>query len=430
MMKSATGVNDSALSQDPGAPKPDEIRQQLRAILTSPAFLGSKRSQQFLEYVCEKSLHGEGSSLKERTIAIEVFGRQPESDLGEDTIVRVSAREVRKRLVQFYSSPEGSASPIKVELPSGSYAPDFHFPAPSLPREEAAPHVLAIIPSPQTKRRRIYWLVAAALMSIVAAAVVAHFVLPNPNLRAFRTFWEPVMSSGDPLLIAVAHPIVYHPSNRAQKLSLENQPKRDPLQRPIQVPPEKLNGNDLVPVFNQYVGFGDMVVATEVSSMLATKGKPVRLRMASNVEFADLRKAPTLLIGAVTNRWTVEFQQSWRFRIDYTPGARSVITDSAPGDSKREWVIGANDDGSTLDDYLMICRIRSLYTGGVLMVAAGLKQFGTEAAGHLISDPEQLGPILRKLPAGWESQNVQLVLHARVIGNTPAQPEVVATHVW
>jgi len=93
-------------------------------------------------------------------------------------------------------------------------------------------------------------------------------------------------------------------------------------------------------------------------------------------------------------------------------------------------VIGANDDGSTLDDYLMICRIRSLYTGGVLMVAAGLKQFGTEAAGHLISDPEQLGPILRKLPAGWESQNVQLVLHARVIGNTPAQPEVVATHVW
>ena len=63
------------------------------------------------------------------------------------------------------------------------------------------------------------------------------------------------------------------------------------------------------------------------------------------------------------------------------------------------------------------------------MVAAGLKQFGTDAAGALLTDPDQLGAILRMLPAGWESKNLQIVLHAKVIGNTPAQPEVVG-HVW
>jgi hypothetical protein len=41
-----------------------------------------------------------------------------------------------------------------------------------------------------------------------------------------------------------------------------------------------------------------------------------------------------------------------------------------------------------------------------------------------------LGAILQKLPTGWEGKNVQLVLHVRVIGNTPAQPEVLASHVW
>src|SRR3954465_3171947 len=117
MLKSATGVGDPPSPPETRTPQPDDIRRQLRVILTSPAFLGSKRSQQFLEYVCEKSLHGQGSSLKERTIAIEVFGRQPESDLGEDTIVRVSAREVRKRLAQYYSSPE--ATDLRIELPSG-----------------------------------------------------------------------------------------------------------------------------------------------------------------------------------------------------------------------------------------------------------------------------------------------------------------------
>jgi hypothetical protein len=64
------------------------------------------------------------------------------------------------------------------------------------------------------------------------------------------------------------------------------------------------------------------------------------------------------------------------------------------------------------------------------MVSAGLKQFGTEAAGRLIADPDSLGAILRKLPEGWESKNLQLVLHAKVISNTPTQPELVSWHVW
>ena len=48
----------------------------------------------------------------------------------------------------------------------------------------------------------------------------------------------------------------------------------------------------------------------------------------------------------------------------------------------------------------------------------------------LLADPDQLGVILQKLPAGWDSKNLQVILHAQVVGNTPAQPEVVAWHVW
>ncbi|SPE28775.1 hypothetical protein SBA3_1490026 [Candidatus Sulfopaludibacter sp. SbA3] len=89
------------------------------------------------------------------------------------------------------------------------------------------------------------------------------------------------------------------------KLSLENQPPNESQgQHAIQVPPNELDGSDMVPVFNQYVGFGDIVAANEVTAMMARKSKNVRLRMASSIDFADLRKAPTLLIGGITNRWT------------------------------------------------------------------------------------------------------------------------------
>jgi hypothetical protein len=162
--------------------------------------------------------------------------------------------------------------------------------------------------------------------------------------------------------------------------------------------------------------------------MLAHKSKAVRLRLASGVVFEDLRKTPTLLIGAVTNRWTMELQQSWRFRFKWTPQMKTVIVDTQG--KGEEWSIPAKEDGSAPEDYILVCRIRNSFTGGTLMVAAGLKQFGTEAAGRLLTDPEQLGIILRKLPTGWESRNLQFVLHASVIGNTPAQPEVVASHLW
>jgi len=430
MLKSATGVRELPLGPEPLSPTPEEIKQHLRAVLASPAFHGTKRCQQFLEYVCERSLAGEGSALKERTIAIEVFGRQPESDLGEDTIVRVGAREVRKRLAQYYVSPEGTASKVRIDLRSGSYAPEFRYVA--APHEEEPARAISVVEQKSHHaNRRLYFTVALVAVAALVVLTVVKLSGANPNVGAFQRFWEPVLKSQEPLMLAVAHPIVYHPSLRATKLSEQNRPPGDvTLQRSIQVPPGELNGSDLVPVFNQYVGFGDLVAATEVSSMLARKSKSVRVRLASQIEFADLRKTQTLLIGAITNRWTMELQQTWRFRFSFKPGTRTVIVDTADPSGATGWSIPPKDDGSAPEDFILVSRVQNSYTGGLLMVAAGIKQFGTEAAGRLLADPDQLGVILRKLPAGWEAKNVQLVLHARVIGNTPAQPEVVASHVW
>ena len=427
MLKTAVQSCDLGVVPDRTTPSADEIQRQLRCILASPAFHGSKRCQQFLEYVCDKSLSGETGALKERTIAIEVFGRQPQSDLGEDTIVRVGAREVRKRLAQFYITPAGVASEIRVDLHPGAYSPEFTY---AVRRQEPmAPSVISVQERPL--RSRLALLLIGASLALAGMGIFAGVRLlgSNPNAELFQRFWDPVMRSPEPLLVAVAHPIVYHASRRAQVLSEENLPPQEvPSQRPIQLQARQMDGSDMVPVFNQYVGFGDMVAVNEVSAMLARKSKGVRLRMASGIEFADLRKAQALLIGAITNRWTMELQQSWRFRFTRNQDFHTVISDTQkPG---QVWSIPARDDGSAPEDYILVGRIRNSFTGGLTLVAAGLKQFGTEAAGRLLADPEQLGVILRKLPPGWETKNVQFVLHARVIGNTPALPEVVASQVW
>jgi hypothetical protein len=388
-------------------------------------------------------LAGDSGALKERNVAIEVFGRHPDSGLGDDTIVRVGAREVRKRLAQYYSSAEGTAAPVVIELPLGSYVPEFRFATQSKAPPPAAVELLGevslpkpavassapVVPVRPAPKWPLY--VGMGMLAVAISAIAFHKwssrTVSNP---AFEAFWAPVLQSSSPMLIGVGHPIVYLLSHRAMLLNEQRlPPTANPGQRPLALKPDELNGSDIIPVQNQYVGFGDMVAGNDVSQMLARRGHDTRLLMASTIPFADLRHSPTYLIGSFSNRWTSEFSQTWRFNFAWTSEHRPVIRDTQSKDD-RHWSVPASDDGSTPEDYCLIVRIPRSPTGSMLIVSAGIKQFGTEAAGRLLADPNDLGALLSKLPAGWENRNMQLVLHARVIGNAPTQPELVAFHVW
>src|SRR5215468_3738674 len=102
----------------------EQIRQELDRVLASHEFRASKRSQDFLRCVTEHTLRGRADQLKERTIGIEVFGRSTDYEPSDDATVRVKAGEVRKRLGIYYST-EGSRDAVRIELPSGTYVPEF-----------------------------------------------------------------------------------------------------------------------------------------------------------------------------------------------------------------------------------------------------------------------------------------------------------------
>jgi len=109
-------------SWKPGVLSPKQIglvRHHLKELTESHAFAGSKRSQDFLQLIVEHALEGEVDSLRERMIGAEMFGRPIDYDTGSDSVVRVKATEVRKKLAQYYLEREGTP-PVRIELPSGS----------------------------------------------------------------------------------------------------------------------------------------------------------------------------------------------------------------------------------------------------------------------------------------------------------------------
>src|SRR5215470_9769266 len=81
-----------------------EIRTHLDEILRGAAFKGSHRSQVFLQHIVEQALHGDAADLRERSIGMTLFGRPATYDTADDAIVRVTASDVRKRLLQHYGN--------------------------------------------------------------------------------------------------------------------------------------------------------------------------------------------------------------------------------------------------------------------------------------------------------------------------------------
>jgi hypothetical protein len=424
-------VNTESLTGEWGD---QDVRRELERILSSRVFRGSRRCQAFLQYVVARTLDGDSKSLKERTVAVDVFGRDATEDLSDNSIVRVGAREVRNRLAQYYMD-DGANDLLRIDLPAGSYIPTFqrHLPTAAVTDIESESFPEATKPDapkrPQLIRRgrKAIMLGALSLIGCFALAVIWRVAWSPRN--AFDVFWQPAFQEKKPLIIAMAHPIVYQPSLRAQQIdgSKHERPK-PPIQRAINVPPELLNGSDFVPALNQYVGVGDAEAALRISSLFVQHRDEWRVRLASQMDFNDLRGSGAVLIGAYTNRWTMNLTANMRYRFEYGSEGKPCIAEAKGG---CRWTLTTKaDDGRSAEDYILLCRLPHSSTNGFTVVCAGLNVYGTQEAGRIISDPDSLTSLLRGLPKDWPNHNLEMVLHVAVVGDAPAQSELLSVYSW
>ncbi len=97
---------------------------ELAALLTSGIFGRAPNLALVLNYTCARYFDGAAEQIKEYNIAVEALGRPANFDQRSDSIVRVEAHRLRKRLREYYEG-EGANHAIRIEIPSGQYAPRF-----------------------------------------------------------------------------------------------------------------------------------------------------------------------------------------------------------------------------------------------------------------------------------------------------------------
>ncbi len=148
------------------------VRRALEQILSSSSFVASKRCQDFLRLVVEHALAGDLDALRERMIGMKMFGRPVDYDTSNDAVVRVRATEVRKRLAQYYSE-NGERPAVRIELPTGSYVPEFRWQSP----ENLQSTVIAAVAEeePASRSRHIHRTVVLAGSIALICALAAGF---------------------------------------------------------------------------------------------------------------------------------------------------------------------------------------------------------------------------------------------------------------
>jgi len=421
-------------------PLDDEKRQQilheLENILESRYFRSAGRSKQFLRFVVQHKLDGHTELLKERTIGVEVFERPHDYATGDDPVVRVQAGEVRRRLHEYYQAAPTEPS-VHIELPIGSYSPLFRENSSAASSDAATLHPSSPKPEDQMKKHLWgHWAIVGVCSALALAIGIALPVFHRTAVResASDQFWKPAFATHQAVLICLAAPVVYRPTDALyRKYALTHpgtfQSELDRTNNPLPLDPhETILWSDMW-TYSGYgvVRGGDAYAAVALSGLLAKIGKPSQLRIGANYSFADLRTSPAVVVGAFNNRWTMGITSSLRFVFVQQDG-RFMIREQIPGG--RVWEEHYGNKGEVIDDTAIVARLLDSKTGQFTIVVAGIGERGTQAAGEFVSNPELLGQGLRNVPAGWQTKNLEIVLQTAVTDLVPGPPRVVAAYSW
>jgi hypothetical protein len=393
------------------------IREQLDRLLANPFFSHSKRFPNFLRFVVERTLAGDAENIKERTLGIEIFGRDADYDTASDPIVRVTAAEIRKRVAQYYQEPAHEKE-LRIDLLSGSYVPQFQLPRSGNEAGLPEADLTADEPLEQSAlahpRRRVRFPLLLAVIGLAAGllSVGALLFWQQTHQSALNLFWGPVLNANEPILLCIADQLEY------SGIDL-----RDAAEPSHQI----LMKDTLTAVV-----IDDLNATVKVAGILQSSHKAYSLKGEGATNLADLRSGPTIFIGAFDNAWTLRLTNPLRYHFanDADMTHLWIVDSTAPGRSK--WMLDRSVQMATNNyrDYAIVARFTDTNTGKLAVVVAGIARGGTIAAGEFVTDSADLVQLERAAHAAGDKKNVEVVLSTQIIDGQPGSPKLEAAYFW
>lgn len=389
-----------------------EILSHLETVLHGEAFRGSPRSQAFLKHIVDRALHGDPSDLRERSIGAALFGRPPSYDTAEDAIVRVTASDVRKRLLQHYGK-EGAQARVRISLPPGSYVPEFAFQAPAGGPAHAghSNHELVGIvatagettfPLPvQSRWRRATPVLALAAICFALVLWWSPWSRLSPEKRQ-GSLIEAAFQKAPSLQVVVADDtLVLIQVLLNRRFSLQEYENLSYLQLPELVQRKELHRFWGSLSTRQLTNVGDLQNASRLVEMLRAGNRDVSVRHARQMHARDFRQGSYVILGSsVSNPWASLFtlpESNFPFGELPPPGLPEVILNRQPLPGEpRQFTVFLDPATGRKITYARVTLVDNLTKSGRVLLVEGQSMSATEMAGQFLLRQDS-GERIRKL---------------------------------
>jgi hypothetical protein len=389
----------------------DDPRWQLaKRVVESAQFSKSPRLSSFLLYIVAKFLEGRQSEITEQQIGVHVFGRPLGYRTVDDNIVRNYARQLRKRLTEYFAA-EGIDHALRIEIPLGGYLPSFTSPGME-PEQQRRPVLLertvssAIdLPSPPVARERRGWaraLVGSGLLVAYSAALIWLTCLVMAHAGTPRHVPEPAGPLWAAVLQGPGNTYIVPPDaglNLVEDLSHQSMALADYLRGGyLDLPLPGVDAQSVTDLRTQQLtGFVNLQMVATLARLSEYSPAHVLLRFPRDLRFDDLKSANAVIIGSeCSNPWAVITESTANFQIHCNSGmqgATVVNLKPQPGEAAS---YTSHWSEPTHETYAVISFVPNLSGYGKLLVLGGLDAAATQAAGEALLRPETITPILQR----------------------------------
>lgn len=438
------------------------LRQHLTDVVEGTAFKGSQRSGQFLKYIVEQAIAGHRDSLKERLIGVELFGRSPSYDTGEDAIVRVTASDVRHRLLQHYGTYK-SDSDFRITLPQGTYVPEIvraptgattqknaqgftaasgrvplteHSDQGKRVQEHPAEGVHPETPEKTSPRGRVWLAIGLALTLgniVFAGQIFWTHKAATENAPQAVVPWSSFFTSTHLTHLITSDPnLVTVQDLCGTSISVSDYANRNYIPDASSVPPKTLQSCRLILLSNNASNV-DPGIAARISALAQRASATIDVRGARNIELTGLKTDDNyILLGSPrSNPWSGLFNDQLDFRFVYDKASKQeIIRNVRPRNHELPQYIPTALGGGTGHSFAIIAVVQNLDQNGQVMLLAGANAEGTEAAGNLVTDLPRLSAALQNCGISRSSSqsHFELLLEVDTMAGSPNRLSIVACH--
>lgn len=425
----------------------DDPRWQLaQRIASSEGFSRSRLLQDFLLYIVDRELSGRPDSITEQQIGVLVFGRPEGYDSNEDNIVRGYARNLRKRVDEYFVG-EGRQEELRLTIPRGGYTPSF-FTVTAKPESEqqdkpseeilpaSAPVVEPAVSSPVRLQRfpltsGIWLAVAIGILIGVGASLLARMRMPalTPSDALSHRLWSQMFSRDrDTFLVPSDDGLVI-----MQGLTPRPLPLADYVNGRYRVNADLSAMPGGARLFllggRRFTSVVDLDFVAHLAQLREVVPERMMVRYARDLRIDDLRTGNAILIGAdESNPWIELFQQQmpFHFCFDCGPERRQVIVNMHPRPGEKSIYVNSGDG----DTYGLIAFLPNLTATGHVLIVAGLNMAGTQAAASFLLDRRLMLPILQHAKtANGTLQSFEVLVSASNVATNASTPHVVLERV-